>query len=111
MDGHGRSHGTKTHAKTRKRHMGGTMVRGRVRIRRRTKIHTHRHGRSHGETSTTTQGANAWMNMDGTMGRRRSTKTWAGPWYEYEDEDTHKRMEELTNAQQRTLASLLASGA
>ena len=87
------------------------------------------------------------MNMDGTMGRRRSTTTWAEPWYEHEyededahrktfmdgtmgrrrtqslanswtepwyenkDEDTHKRMEELTNAQQRTFASLLASGA
>ena len=37
------------------------------------------------------------MNMDGTMGRRRTQRlandTWAGPWYEYEyeyeDEDTH----------------------
>ena len=38
-----------------------------------------------------------WMDMDGTMGRRRTQRlandTWAGPWYEYEyedeDEDTH----------------------
>ena len=31
------------------------------------------------------------MDMDGTMGRRRTQRlvndTWAGPWYEYEDED------------------------
>ena len=34
------------------------------------------------------------MNMDGTMGRRRSTTTWAEPWYEYEneDEDAHRKM-------------------
>ena len=35
------------------------------------------------------------MNMDGTMGRKRSTKTWAEPWYEYEyeneDEDAHRK--------------------
>ena len=90
MDGHGRNHGTKTHAKPRKRHLGGTMVRGRGRGRARGRRYTHRHGRSHGETSTTTQETHTWMNMDGTMGRRRTqslaNNTWAGPWYEYEYE-------------------------
>ena len=51
---HGRNHGTSTSTRAR------------------TKTHTERHGRNHGGTSTTTQGANAWMNMDGTMGRRRT---------------------------------------
>ena len=57
-------------------------------------MHTHRHGRSHGETSTTTQETHTWMEMDGTMGRRRTQSlandTWAGPWYEYEDEDEYE---------------------
>ena len=56
-----------------------------------TKVHTHRHGRNHGRTSTTTQETHIWMDMDGTMGRRRTQRlandTWVGPWYEYEDED------------------------
>ena len=54
--------------------------------------------------------ANAWMDMDGTMGRRYTQNTWAEPLYENEDEDTHKHTEKHTNAQ-RTLALLLASGA
>ena len=47
-----------------------------------------------------TRQTHGWVDMDGTMGRRRTQRlandTWAGPWYEYEydadedeDEDTH----------------------